>query len=91
MLQSQLHNDNLWRQQDILGECFHIHSVKSRTVPVVFMVEGSFDELCDPGYPRGILLGINLLILLAIIRHEYCFTVENVVILLQCVTLISGT
>ena len=44
--------------------CFAIHSVKQRTVSVVFVVDGSHDELCDPGCPIGILLGINLLIFL---------------------------
>ena len=41
-------------------ECFHIHSVKPRPVPIVFVAEGSFDGLCIPGGPRGVLLGIDL-------------------------------
>ena len=60
MLQSQLHNSDTWRQQDYewcVGGCFAIHSVKPRTVPVVFVEKGSFDELCDPGFPRDVLLG----------------------------------
>ena len=55
---------------------FVIHSVKPRTVFVVFVSEGSFDELCDPGYPKGVLLGINPPNLLAMVRHERCFAVE---------------
>ena len=55
-LQSQLHNnDDVWRKHDFewcVGRCFVIHSIKPRTVPVVFVVEGYFDELCDPGCPR---------------------------------------
>ena len=39
-----------------VGEiCFAIYSVKPRTVPVVFVAEGSFD-----GCPRDVLLGITL-------------------------------
>ena len=34
-----------------VGACFAIHSVKSRTLPVVFVAEGSFDKLYDPGCP----------------------------------------
>ena len=41
------------------------------------MVEGSFDKFCNPGSPRDVLLGINLLILRAMVRHECCFAVEN--------------
>ena len=51
--------------------------VKPRTVPVLFVVDGSFDEIYDAGCPRGVLLGINLPILLAMVRHECCFTVQN--------------
>ena len=82
-----LHNDDAWRQQDsewFVGGCFAIHSVKPRTVPVVFVAEGFFGELCDPGRPRGVLLGINLPILLAMVRHEYCFAVDNLSRLVQC-------
>ena len=49
------------------GGCFAIHSVKPRTVPVVFVTEGSFDKFCNPGCPRDVLLGINLLIVLAMV------------------------
>ena len=85
MLQSQLHKDDAWRQQHFEW-CIAIHSVKPRTVPLVFEAEGSFDELCNPGRPRGVLLRINLPILLAIVRHEWCFAVENFTRLMQCVT-----
>ena len=61
-----LHNDDATRFRMVRWACFAIHRVKQRTVPVVFRAEGSFDELCNPGYPRVILLGINLLILLTI-------------------------
>ena len=37
------------------GGCFAIHSVNPRTVPVVFVTEGSFDENCDPGCHRSVL------------------------------------
>ena len=46
-----LHNHDVWRQKDF--ECFDIYFVKPRTVPLVFVEEGSFDELCDPGCPSG--------------------------------------
>ena len=88
VLQSQLHNDDAWRQQAsewCIKGCFAIHSEKPRTVPVVFVAEGSFDELCDPGCPRGVLLGIHLPILLGMVRrHENSFAVENLGIV-QCV------
>ena len=45
-----------------------------------------FDEFCDPGCPRGNLLGINLPILLAVVREERCFAVENSRNLMQYVT-----
>ena len=32
---------------------------------------------CDPGCPRGVQLGINLPVLLAMVRYERCF-IENV-------------
>ena len=62
---------------------FAIHSVKSGTVPVVFVAENSIDELCDPGCPKGVLLGINLPLLLVMVRHECCFAVENIGRLVQ--------
>ena len=49
-LLSQLQNDDTWRQLDLdrrVGGCFDIHSVKPKTVPVVFVAEGSFEKLCD--------------------------------------------
>ena len=51
---------------------------------VLFVADGSFDELCYPEYPRGVPLGINLSILLAMVRHERCFAVENLQLLVQC-------
>ena len=54
-----------------------INSVKQRTVRVGFLVEGSFDEFCYPGCPRGILLWINMPILLAMVRYERCFAVKK--------------
>ena len=79
VLQSQLYNDDdiAWKQQHFgwcVEVCFVIHSLKPRAVPIV---EGSFDELCNPECPRGDLLGINLPILLAIGRHERCYAVEK--------------
>ena len=43
----------------------------------MFVADGSIVDLCDPVCPRGVLLGINLPILLAILRHELYFAVEN--------------
>ena len=81
-------NDDVWRQHGFewcVGGCFAICSVKPRTVLIVIVVEGSFDELCDAGFPRCVLLGINLPILLVMVRHERCFAVENIGKLLQFV------
>ena len=50
---NQLHNDDAWRQQYFewyAGECFAIHYVKQRPVPVVIVAIGFFDELCDVLY-----------------------------------------
>ena len=66
VLQPQPHNDDAWRQQDlerVVGGCFAILSA-------VFVAEGSFDELCDQGRPRGVLLEINQPNWLAMVRHE---------------------
>ena len=53
------------------GGYFVIHSIKPRTVPVVFVADGSFDELCDPECPRGVLLWINLPIVLGMVRRSF--------------------
>ena len=87
----------LWR-----GGCFGIHSVKLRTIPFVFVVEGSFNEVRDPECPRGVLLGMNLLISLAMVKHERCYCRKSRQPRAACglvlpwikippVTLISGT
>ena len=47
----------------VVGGCFAILSVKPKTVHVVIVAEGSFDELNDPECHRCFLLGINLPIL----------------------------
>ena len=49
----------------------NIHFIKPRTVPSVFVVESSVEELCKPGGPRCVLLGTIL------VRYECCFAVEN--------------
>ena len=46
---------------------FVIHSIKPR----VFVAEDSFDELCDPECPRGVLLWINLPIVLGMVRRSF--------------------
>ena len=43
VLQSQLYHE---------AGCFAIHSVKSRTIALVFVAEGSSDELSDPRVPE---------------------------------------
>ena len=49
-------------------------------------MEGSFDELMTIiEYPRYVLFGINLAILLAVVRHERCFALENIDGLMQYV------
>ena len=61
-----------WRHQYFewcIRGCFAIRSLKPITVPVAFVAEGSFNELCDPGIPRGVLCGINLPILLAMVKR----------------------
>ena len=51
---------------------------KAKRVPVVFLAEDSIDEFCNPRCSRGVLLGMNVAILLAMVRHGCCFTVENI-------------
>ena len=96
VLQSQLHHDDAWRQRYFewcvcvcVGVCA-IHSLKPRTA-VVFVVEGCFDEFCYPGCSRGILLGMNLPILLAMVSHGKCVSWHCHAEKMPPVTLISGT
>ena len=81
-LQPQPHDDDdTWRLQDLewcVGGCFAIHSVKPRTVPVVFVAEGSSVELCNPGWSRSVLMGIYLPNVLAMVRHESCLVVNKI-------------
>ena len=58
-----------------------IDSLKPTTLPVVFVVECSFDKLY-----KSRMLGLNLPILLTLVRQEHCLAIENLGRLVQCVT-----
>ena len=50
VLQSQLHNDDAWRQQDFqcyVGGRFAIRSVKPRTVTIVIVAECFVTSICS--------------------------------------------
>ena len=55
-----------------------MHYVRPKEFPWCFLAEGSIDEFCNPRCSRGVLLGMNVAILLAMVRHDCCFTVENI-------------
>ena len=79
LLRPQLHNDVAWRQHDcewFLGRWCTIHSIKPRTVHLVFVAESRFSAIQDRS--------IDLPILLDMVRHDRCFTVGNLR-LVQCV------
>ena len=65
---AQLHSNDTWRQQHfemVLGAILRI-------VPVVCVAKSSFDDLYDPGCPRGVLS-----ICLAIVRRERWFASDS--------------
>ena len=63
LLQSQLYNDaqrQTYFERCVQG-CFAIHSVKPRTIPVVFVVDGSFDNLCNPLVRHGHCFAVEII------------------------------
>ena len=66
-----MHNDVAWRQHDFergVGGGFAINFV-----PIEVLADDTFDELCDPGCSRCVLMVINMSILLVIVKYERCF------------------